>query len=308
MKRLPRFHQTRFHQTRFQQTQTARSALSALILILFWGAVIGEYWPDLAAAGLRLANAARAGSAELVESRYFEISSTSNAGDEQITALVIELEAQVETLSGYLDAAPGAAAGIGAGDKIRVLIVNGRGLALMDGAQITIPYENGRMDSSLVPLYLVFFIERLELRPAGGLVPAGGFALHVVEAAGLGSELTRQPLDHWAVLLRQNGDYLPLELAWAMSLPDDDPGAAQLMRAALEAGSFMGWVSEQYGLETARAAARGAPAGGDLQALTGKSIAQMEAEWLRWLDAQLLDPQPCAAVIDITSELFLLCR
>jgi len=293
---------------RFYETQTTRAALSALVLILFWGAVIAEYWPDLAAAGLRLANAARSGGAETVESRYFEISSTSNAGSEQLAALVSELEAQVEALSDYLDAEPGAAAGVGAAEKIRVLIVNGRGLALMDGAQITIPYENGCMESSLVPLYLVFFIEGLELRPAGGLVPAAGFALHAVEAAGLGGELTRQPLDHWAALLRQNGDYLPLEQAWTMSVPDNDSGAARFMRAALEAGSFMGWVSRQYGFETARAAARGAPAGGELQALTGKSLAQMEAEWLRWLDAQPVTPQPCASVIDKTSELFLLCR
>ena len=274
----------------------SRLIVSGVILALFWGAIIYEYWPELVSAAMRLFNSARTVGAESVQSQYFEVLNNSNASDAQVRRVMSTLETQYQAIIQYLEITPE--------EKLPVLIVNGRGPAMMDGSQLLVNYENGRMDIDLAPLYLVLLVEEMPLNMSDGLVPAGGHALQVIEAAGQGSHLLRQPLDNWTVLLRQQGVYIPLEDAWITPTPDDEKGAALLAHAMLEAGSFMRWYTTQYGLEPAVRLARGE----DPESVSGVPLAEMEQQWLVSLEGQSLQPKTCRSAIPEGSVFRIICK
>ena len=274
-----------------------RLAISAAVLTIFFAAVLAEYWPDLAIAVMRVANSARSVGADKVESRYFDVVNRSNAGTGQVRGVISKLEGQVEAILEHTQAAPPA-------EPIPVLLSNGTGPALTDGSQIMLSYAGGRVNVDLAPMFLVWIIEGIPVNPQDGLVPAGGYALRVVEASGLGDEMIRQPLDHWVLLLHERKVYMPLEEAWVLVMPSDEAGAYNLMRGLLEAGSFMSWLDKTYGEETAGLLARGET----IETLTGKTLAEIEAEWLRSLEAQAINPKSCTAAIPQSSLFRLLCR
>ncbi len=273
-----------------------RLMISGVILAVFWGAVLYNYWPALVPAGLRLLNTARTVGAATMESSDFEVHNNSDASDSQIQTMVNTFQKQYQAISKYTKTKPKS--------KLQLLVVNGHGPALVDGEQIVINYDKGLVDTELVPLYLAVLTQNIPINPSGGLIPAGGEALHVVEAAGLGNPLIRQPLDSWAALIRQSKAYVPLDEAWQATMPNSDEGYYLLMRGMLESGSFMGWFSAKYGLDAAQRVARGE----DIQAASGKTLGANEKEWLQGLDHQKTRPKACDTVIPEDSLFRLLCK
>jgi hypothetical protein len=272
-----------------------RLIVSGIILTVFYGALLFEYWPDLVPLLLRVTASARAAGAETIETRYFDVLNNSNASVAQIQVVVNALEVQYEAIVAYLEVPPPG--------KIQVLFVNGSGPALMDGTQLIINYENGLMDIEFTPLFLVWLIEEIPMAQESGFGCSGGYAIQVVEAAGLGESLIRQPLDDWAVLLQDNEAALPLEEAWRAPLPSDEDSAYNLMRSVLLSGSFMGWVREMYGLDTARHFCTGVAA----EDLTGRTLAENEIEWLAALNHKAVEPESCEEVIPTDSIFYIMC-
>lgn len=281
---------------RLNDRANSRLVISGIILALFWGAIIFEYWPDLASAVMRLFNSARSVGAETVQSQYFEVLNNSNATDAQVRSVVSKLETQYKAIIQYLEITPT--------KKVQVLIVNGSGFAWMDGSQLLISYQDGHMDIALAPIYLVLLAEEMPINMSDGLAPAGGHALQVIEAAGLGDSLLRQPLDDWAVLFRKEGTYLPLEEAWKTNMPDDEDGASILAHAMLESGSFMRWFTAQYGLDSAMRLAQGE----DAESVSGQSLLEMEQQWLKSLDDQHIQPKSCQKAIPAGSLFRIICK
>jgi len=273
-----------------------RLIVSGIVLTIFFGALLYDYWPSLVPAVLRLFNSARSVGATTTESRYFEVHNNSDASEGQVGLVMKTLEKQYEAISAYTRSKPAA--------RLPVLVVNGRGPAVIDGSQLVINYDNGQMDIDLAPFFLVIMVQQIEINTAGEIVPLGGQALQVVEAAGLGEALIRQPLDSWAVLLRQNKAYIPLDEAWKVQLPNHDNGYYDLLRALLETGSFMRWFTEEYGLDAAQQVARGEA----VENVTGKSLSENETEWLKLLDEQKIEPKSCDVVIPQDTMFSLLCR
>jgi hypothetical protein len=296
---------------------TARIALSLAVLGLFWGSVLREYWPDMVPGLMQTLNMARSVGAESIPSQYFDVRNNSKASEGRVQQMVAGLENEYNVLYSYLLSQDVAIPVTGANattapdssttgeddGKLPLLVVNGAGPAVADGENLVINYDDGYMDTSLAPLYMVIMLEGLPLDMSSGLVPAGGHALQVVESAGLGLKITYQPLDDWAVLLRRNGNYLPLSEAWPLGMPGNDAGTYDLLRGVLEAGSFMHWFTAQYGIDTAQRMAEGA----DILEITGKTLEENERAWLAVLDKQPLDPKPCRAVVPRDSMFYEFC-
>ena len=280
----------------WQTPKGRRLIYAVLALALFWGALLVEYWPDLVSAVLRVVNSASSMGAETIESSHFEVRNNSTASEARIRQVVRTLEGQYDAIAEYTGTEPS--------EKIPVLFKNGKGPALTDGTQLLIDVNNDRADIDLIPMFLVWMIDGIPVDPQDGLVRAGGYALSVLEAADTGDTLIRQPLDNWAVLLRNRNAYLPLEEAWQVVMPSDEEGGYELMRGMLEAGSFMNWFSQQYGHEMARRLASGEP----IEDLTGLTLEENEAQWLSALEAQEISPRACHAVIPETSLFYLMCR
>lgn len=70
----------------------------------------------------------------------------------------------------------------------------------------------------------------------------------------------------------------------------------------LEGGSFMRWVAENNGLETAKAIASGISP----EDILSKPLVEIEKSWLNSLDHQELSPKPCRIAAG-SSFLNLLC-
>lgn len=83
-----------------------RLAVSGIILALFWGAIIYEYWPELASVAMRLFNSARSVGAETIQSQYFEVLNNSNASDRQVRTVVTELETEYKAIIQYMENIP----------------------------------------------------------------------------------------------------------------------------------------------------------------------------------------------------------
>lgn len=279
-----------------KDSSITRVILSGMVLVLFFGALLAEYWPDLVPLALRIFNSARSVGAQRVESAYFEVLNNSNASASQVADAVQVMENQYSAIVAFTGRQPSG--------KFPVLITNGQSPAMTDGRQIMLNYHDGSLDINLVPMYLVWLIEDIPLNPQEGLALAGGYALQVVEAAGLGAPLTFQSLDEWTVLLRQKNAFLPLEQAWQAGMPDDEESGYLLMRAALQTGSFLRWLAQTNGREAAQSLAHGAPIAG----LTGRSLAENEAAWLDDLSHKNLRPSECRDVIPEDNLFILLCE
>jgi hypothetical protein len=66
----------------------------------------------------------------------------------------------------------------------------------------------------------------------------------------------------------------------------------------------MGWFTRQYGLEASQRVARGE----GVDVVSGRSLAQNEADWLRWLDQKNIQPKPCEEAIPQDHIFRLVCR
>jgi hypothetical protein len=274
----------------------SRWIVSGIILVIFFGALLFDYWPSLAPGVLRMFNSARSVGATTTQSKYFVVRNNSQASDSQLAELVQILEKQYAAISAYTRSKPAS--------RLPVLVVDGSGPAMLDGSQLVISYNSGQMNLDLAPFFLVVMVEQVDVDLSGSITPLGGQALQVVEASGLGDGLIRQPLDDWIVLLRQSKAYLPLDQAWKVPMPNSDSGYYDLMRGVLETGSFMRWFTAEYGLEAAQQVARGQA----VENVTGKTLQENEAEWLKSLDQQTIQPKACAEVIPNGSLFSLLCK
>lgn len=272
-----------------------RVIISLLILAVFWGAVLYDYWPDLLQTFTRAVNATRVIGSKPLQSRYFEIRNLSSASDSQIAAAVAVLDKQYETLTRYLKTIPP--------NPLPLLFVNGSGPAFDDGSQLVINDDKGVINTDLAPVFMALMIDDIKVDLAGSYISAGGYALSVGEASGLGSRMTWQPLDAWVVLLRRHRVYMPLQEAWAMKVPSDDNGAYSLVRAILESGSFMRWFADRYGLSAARLVAHGEA----IEKVSGNDLAWNEAQWLASLESQHLQPKACADVLPEESMFRFIC-
>lgn len=274
-----------------------RIFISFMVLVIFFGAILVDYWSELLPGVLSLLNSARSVGAESVESKVFDVRNSSNATPAQVGKLVNSLENQAAAISQTVNVAPS--------EKLRVLIVNGRGPALLNGQELVINYADGMMDTDLAPLYLVLMIEGIPLKMDDSLVLLAGYGLHVVEEAGQGSQLIRQPLDSWTVLLQKRNAYLPLEEALRARVPNDESSGYVFIRAMLESGSFMKWFARQSGLDASRALAQGE----DIVTLSGKSLAENEAEWLESIStSQTIQPKSCKTIVPQGSLFGILCK
>ncbi len=276
-------------------SRPSRVLISGIVLAIFWSAILHDYWPSLAPAALRLVNATRSVGAATMESSYFEVHNKSAASESQVQAMIQELNRQYLAIRQVTGASPAG--------QVQVLVVNGHGPVLIDGEQLVVNDDNGKIDTSLAPFFLVFLIDDIKINPAGEIAAPGGYALQVVEAAGLGQNLIRQPLDAWTVLLRQRNAYVPLDDAWKVVVPNDENSLYALLRAMLESGSFMRWFAGKYGLDAARRVARGET----VQDVTGRTLAENEADWLKALDTKKIQPKACETVIPPESVFRIIC-
>ena len=99
-----------------------------------------------------------------------------------------------------------------------------------------------------------------------------------------------EPLDDWAAVIADSEEYLPLDELRAGPFYD-----FQHETAYLEAGSFVKYLVENYGLDTFKelyGRAVGDESRDDplVRALYGKGYHELEAEWLHYLDG--LEPRP----------------
>jgi len=269
--------------------------ISVLVLLAFFSALLIEYWPDLLTMGMHAFNSARSVGAETIESRYFEVSNNSNANQAQVNQVLMDLEMKYEAISQFLMISPE--------DKISVLIVNGRSPAIIDGDQLVISFENGKMGTELAPLFLVPLIEGLPINMNQSLTPVAGYSLFVLEGAGLGDEMLRQSLNAWVQLIQDQNEYIPLEQVWGIGMPSNESSVELFIVAALESGSFMSWITGQYG----NASASSLAAGGEIDEITGKSLAENENLWLQDLSDQKLQPEICSRAIPQESLFRMVC-
>lgn len=272
-----------------------RTIISLLVLVAFFGALLYDYWPDLLQVAASAVNRTREIGATPVQSRHLEARNLSTASPGQVNAALAVLEQQYRVITDYLEVTPE--------EPLPVLFVDGSLPAFDDGSQLVINVNRGVVDTDVAPIFMVLMVDQIKVNLAGQFIPAGGYALYVVEASGLGNRLTGQPVDNWVALIRSRQVYIPLEEAWAMKVPSDDNGAYALLRAMLESGSFMRWFATTYSLDSARLVANGET----VEKVTGKTLAENETAWLASLDRRKLHPRPCAAVIPSTSMFSFMC-
>lgn len=273
-----------------------RIILSLFVLAIFWSALFYEYWPDLLQVAAHAVNRTREIGSKPIKNPYFEARNASSASDGQVMASLTVLEKQYKAITSYLKVTPL--------EPLPVVFINGSLPTFDDDSQLVINVDQDIIDTNLAPVFMVLMVEKIKVNLAGQFIPAGGYALQVVEAAGLGQPLTWQPLDAWVVLLRSRQAYIPLEEAWVMKVPSDDNGAYYLLRAMLESGSFMRWMSARYHLGSARLIANGEP----VEKVTGKTLVENEAEWLAELESRQIHPKACAEVVPTGNMFRFMCE
>lgn len=187
----------------------------------------------------------------------------------------------------------------GEGDvaRIPVTVMEGSGPALSDGTGLILLHDGGRIDLSTAPFFLALLREGSLSMPGLHLFVDGGYAVYVVEKAGLARSLLGQSSDAWTALLRDAGAYVPLEEAWEAGLPRGERETAAALRTLLEGGSFVRWVAETQGVEAVQALRDGVPAAEAI----GMSPGEAEAQWLDTVAG--VEGQPCERALPEASPL-----
>lgn len=259
-----------------------RTLLAILAVLIFWSAVGYGFWPNLAPRLLRLIQPLRVVGAEKIESQYFDVRNSSSAGERQVQRMVERLEQDYVTLTAFI--------GRGSGERVTVLLTDGGAPAYADGRTLYVFYDQGVIDLSTAP----FFLAAIVGGPSSGsnLVDLG-FALYTVEETGLAEGVTGQSADAWVVFLQQQEALVSLEEAWSVEVVETEEGVLDFLRAVMEGGSFMRWVVETHGQDTAWALR----AGGDVEIVLGVPLYQAEEAWLAAVAAKGLQPRPCLMAV-----------
>lgn len=278
------------------RAETARSrALAMGFLILFWGMLAGSFWPEIASCVLRAVQSVRGAGAVRVESRYLDVRNNSSAEAEWVCQVVAQLDADYAALQAVVGASPTV--------RIPVLIADGRGPALTDGRQLIVAYNGGTVDLSSAPYLLVLLSEGDLDLPELDLFVEGGYAVSVVERAGLAQTLLGQPADAWVVLMEQAGVRPSLAEAWGIGMPANAQDVVDMSGALLVAGSFIGWVADEQGA----GAVDDLRYGVGLEETLGFSLQEAEQRWWADLAARGLDPRPCLEALSPGSPLWSFC-
>jgi hypothetical protein len=272
-----------------------RTIIALVVLLIFWSAVGYTFWPDLMPGLLWTVQSARSIGADTVASQYFEIRNNSDASDAQVNYILKTLEADYQAVLELLNHLPG--------EPIPVVLTNGQGPAIFDGAQFNIFYDNGVINLDTAPFFMPLAIESKPPTPEMNLFVEVGFAIYVAEEIGRAEVLTGQSADSWVTLLRQKGAFLPLSEAWEITLPENETDAFDLLRALVEGGSFMRWIVDTYGLDAAQALRNGQR----LEDVTGLYFDQAQADWLVVLDKAELSPKSCKLALSRTRFLWPFC-
>jgi hypothetical protein len=272
-----------------------RTIIAIVVLLVFITAIATSFWPAIMPKLFSGVQSARSVGAETFESQYFDIQNSSDASASQVRGEIKILESDYLAITKFLGHEPE--------DHIPILITNGSGMAIADANQINIFYDNGVLDTSSIPFFLVFFIEGGHFSMDINFFLEAGYAVYVSEEVGRSEMFIGQPVDAWVILLRQNNALLPLSEAWEMGIPENEDDVYDFLRALVMGGSFTRWMVELHGRETITELR----AGLDLEHIIGLSITQAEVEWLSALKAKNVSTRSCNLAAPPSSILLYFC-
>ncbi len=275
----------------------ARTLIALAVFLAFLGAVAYTSWPQIVPGAFHLVQSVRAIGAEKVESRYFDVSNNSDAGQTQVNFMVRTLEADYEAIDAFLGP-------MGGQNRIPVLLTNGSGPALADGIQLNVFYDRGVINVDSAPFFLVLLGDGKPVTLDRDLFVQAAFSLYVVEEVGRAQGLIGQPTDAWVELFRRQGALLPLSQAWTIGVPTDEESAYEAARAAVEGASFMRWVTRTYGLQAARNLRNGMSP----EEVTGLALEEAEKKWLDAIAVQNIQPKSCLLALPSGSPALSFCR
>ena len=212
-----------------------------------------------------------------------------------VRQVVAQLDADYAALQSVVGASPTV--------RIPVLIADGTGPALTDGRQLIVAHDDGTVDLSSAPYLLVLLSEGDLDLPELDLFVEGGYAVSVVERAGLAQPLLGQPTDAWVVLMEQAGVRPSLVEAWEIGMPANAQDVVDMSAALLVAGSFVGWVADEQGIDAVTDLRYGMA----VEETLGVSLQEAEQRWWAAIEAKGLDPRPCLEALPSGSPLRSFC-
>ena len=270
-------------------------ALAVGFLVLCWAMLTRSFWPAIVSPLLRVAQAVRGAGAVEVESLYLDVRNNSSAEGDLIRQTVAQLDADYAALQAVVGASPTV--------RIPVLLADGTGPALTGGRQLIVAYDDGTVDLSSAPYLLVLLSEGDLDLPGLDLFVEGGYAVSVVERAGLAQPLLGQPTDAWVTLMEQSGVRPSLAEAWDVGMPANAQDVVDMSGALLVAGSFVGWVADVQGDD----AVDDLRYGMTVEETLGLSLQEAEQRWWADIEAEKLDPRPCLEALPPGSPLRSFC-
>jgi hypothetical protein len=272
-----------------------RTTAALIVLLAFWIALARTFWPEILPVLLRLAQSARGTDAARVESVHLDVRNNSSADQALLHRTISQLDLEYEAIQAFLNRE--------SDYRIPVLITDGSGPALTDGVQLIVYHRDGIVNLDTAPFWLAILGEGDLSGSQLDLFVEGGFAVYVVEEIGRARPLLGQSANAWVALWRQQGTLLPLADAWTLDVPTNQREMGNALCALLEAGSFVRWVADTYGLETVQALRDGI----SLEEAAGLSLAEAEKGWLNAVATRELGPLPCQQAVPDSSFLHAFC-
>jgi hypothetical protein len=273
-----------------------RTAIAVAVLLGFWAALGYTYWPEISVALLRVVQSARSVGATEVESTCFSVQDGSSADEALVRKVIAQLEADHAAIQGFVRNETGY--------RVPVLIADGQGPAWTDGVRLNLYHDQGVIDLSTAPFFLVLLREGYLSLPGTNLFLEGGYAVYVVEGIGRAQGLLGQSSDAWVTLWVQGDTFLPLAEAWGVELPQGEHQVADVLRALLEGASFVRWMAGAYGLDAVQDLRHGL----SIKDVTGLSFPAAERAWLHDLSPHALRSLPCAEMVPRDSILSTYCE
>jgi hypothetical protein len=278
-----------------------RTGGAIVALLLFWAALARSLWPEFAPALLRIVQMGRGVDAAVLQTEHMTVRNASRIDEAALHDVLTRLEADYAAIEAA--ARDQAGAGEGMATRVSVMVADGAGPALSDGAGLSLFHDGGRIDLSTAPFFLALLREGT--LSMSGLSPFvdGGYAVYLCEEAGRAGALLGQSSDAWVALLRGAGAYVPLAEAWDAGLPRGEGEMGVALRVLLEGGSFVRWVAETYGSEAVAALRDGVP----VKEAIGVPLAEAEGLWTGELARRGMEPQPCREALPEASPLWGYC-
>ncbi|MEM7028745.1 MAG: hypothetical protein AAF629_04065 [Chloroflexota bacterium] len=269
-----------FDQTKFSPKQNAlHITIATVILLSFWSMLAYSFRAELLPPALWLVQTIAGLGGDVVESRYFQVINNAGANRSKVNSVISILETDYRLILNQLD--------LEAGDPIQVLISPGASPPFANGNQLILFFDGYSINLDTAPVFLTMLMRGKGL-DSNNLFLEAGFALYTTEeierAKGLG-----QSSEAWVLLLQQQGGLLPFDQAWQVTLPTDEAGLYDLIRAIVQGGAFTRWVSDTYGPEAVQALLSGQR----LETVTGLYFDEAEQRWLETLTSKEISPQRC---------------